>query len=404
MRPLLISYGGGHANIIIALARELQRRGCVFDLIGLTTAFAAFRSAGLKPLDVAVLADLPQDGVFFDAVRRYLPAEGHPEIAPEQTHAYFALGFADLAMRFGWQEAHGRTLALGRKAFEPVSIFARYYLRNMPSLVVATTAPRFELAAIRAARMCGAVSLAVGDHFLVSEAAAIASGDHADHLVVLAESVAERLRGLGGALPELHVLGNPAFDALVPKPGDAARRALLRERIGLSTKRVVFWPLGGAAHSGFGERLLPPQEVVATLEAALPSAGNMRYILRAHPNWPVTPPEMAHGQMCPDDLSAEDCLLVADLVVAESTTLGLQALMRGVPVIAYGHADLTQYPHFGWATLVHSREELAGRLLAGDYARPPRDLSAHVGKAAAATADLIERLDRGALLPARACA
>jgi hypothetical protein len=244
----------------------------------------------------------------------------------------------------------------------------------------------------------------VGDHFLVGEGAAIASGDHADHLVVLAESVAARLRGLGGRLPRLHVLGNPAFDALAPQPGDAARRAMLRNRLGLAGKRVLFWPLGGGAHSGSGAPLLAPGEVVGALRPIMQAAGDMRYILRPHPNWPVGPVATPGGIMCPADLSAEDCLLVADLVVAESTTLGLQALLRKVPVIAYGHADLTHYPHFGWATLVQSPGELAARVLAGDYARPPGELAALVGTAAARTADLIEQLHRAALPLARACA
>jgi hypothetical protein len=393
-RPLLISYGGGHANIIAAVAHELVRRRVAFDLIGLTTAFAAFQRAGLVPRDVTTLVDPVEDAPHYTAVERYLPAASHPDITPAQTHAYFALGFADLVRRFGKGEAHRRIAAQGRKAFEPTSMFVRHFTRCPPSLVVATTSPRFELAAIRAARRCRVPSLAVGDHFLVGETAAITSGDYADHLVVLAEAVAERLRGTGGALPQLHVCGNPAFDALAPAPQDAARRAALRERLGFNGKRVLFWPLGGGAHSGSGERLLPANEAVAALEPIAQASGDWTYLLRAHPNWPVAP---GIAQMCPADFSPEDCLLVSDLVVAESTTLGLQALLRGIPVIAFGHADLTQYPHFGWASLAHSTDELRELVLRGDYAPPPPELARLVGGAAARVADLIESLHTASL-------
>jgi len=401
VRPLLISYGGGHANIMIALARELTRRGAAFDLIGLTTAFAAFQRAGLTPLDVTALADPQEDRASFAAAARYLPDESHPDISHAQTHAYFALGFADLARRFGEEEAHRRTAAMGRKAFEPVSIFARYFGRRRPSLVAATTCPRFELAAIRAARACGVTSLAVGDHFLVGESAAIASGNHADHLVVLAEAVARRLREMGGKLPRLHVLGNPAFDALAPRPGDAARRRELRERLGMAGKQVLFWPLGGGAHSGSGERLLPLGEVAAMLDPIMGDGQGWRYLLRAHPNWPVVGDAGMHGMLCPPDLSPEDCLLACDLVVAESSTLGLQAMLRGIPVIAFGHGDLTQYPHFGWASLVHSAQELGALVQSGAYLRPPAELPAMVGNAAARTADLVEHLHAGACAAGR---
>jgi hypothetical protein len=33
-RPLLVSYGGGHANIMIAVTAELARRGRSYDLLG----------------------------------------------------------------------------------------------------------------------------------------------------------------------------------------------------------------------------------------------------------------------------------------------------------------------------------------------------------------------------------
>ena len=392
-RPLLLSYGGGHANIIIAVARELTRRGTAFDMIGLTTAFAAFQRAGLAPRDATALVDPAADAVHFAAVERYLPRETHADITPAQTHAYFALGFADLRARYGANEAHRLMSAHGRKAFEPVSIFARHFANETPSLLVATTSPRFELAAIRAARRCDFTSLALGDHFLVGESAAITSGDHADHLVVLAEAVAQRLRAFGGPLPEMHVLGNPAFDPLAPQRQDAARRAQLRERLGFTGKRVLFWPLGGAAQSGSGELLLTAGEVAALLDPIMCDGGDWSYFMRAHPNWPVK-----HPQLCPPDMTPEDCLLASDLVVAESTTLGLQALLRGIPAIAFGHADLTQYPHFGWASLSHSATELRALMVSGDYVQPPSELAELVGKSASRVADLIENLQNAPAL------
>lgn len=398
LRPLLLSYGGGHANIMIALARELAQREVGFDLIGLTTGYRAFERAGLAPHDVTALLDAAEDARALASVLPFLPAQAHPDITQAQTHAYFALGFADLASRFGEAEALRLVGAEGRKAFEPKSAFARYFSRRRPSVLVTTTSPRFELAAIRAARECGITSLAVGDHFLVGETASITSGYHADHLVVLADAVAERLRARHRPLPKLHVLGNPAFDVLAPCLEDAVRREALRERLGLTGKFAIFWPLGGAPYSGSGERLLPAEEVAQLLEMITREASTMRYLLRSHPNWPVEADlALQHGQWSPADLSPEDCLLASDLVVAESTTLGLQALLRGIPVIAFGHADLTQYPHFGWASLARTPAELAALVLRGDYIRPPAKLAGMVGQAGARTADLIEKLHAQAL-------
>ena len=50
-RALFVTYGGGHVNMVIPVARELARRGgWRVDILGLTTAGAVLRDAGLPSL------------------------------------------------------------------------------------------------------------------------------------------------------------------------------------------------------------------------------------------------------------------------------------------------------------------------------------------------------------------
>jgi hypothetical protein len=245
-RPLLLSYGGGHAQIIIAVAHELARRGRSFSVLGLTTAEKAFRRAGLDPLPIGRLIDPRVPAWVRDRAAEIAPLSTHPDITDAQTAAYYAIGYADLVERFGRDEAEARVARDGRKAFEPVSAFARLFAER-PSIVVSTTSPRFETAALRAARLADIPSLAIGDMYLIAEQEWILTPGYARDLTVVSEGVADMLEATGKTSSRIHVLGNPAFDALAATPGDVGVRRALRYGLGLGYMRCILWPLGGAA-------------------------------------------------------------------------------------------------------------------------------------------------------------
>ena len=392
MKPLLLSYGGGHANIMVALARELDRRAVPYDLLGLTAAYGVFERAGLRPMDICALVDREADLPYLEAVGPFLPDIQHPDISAAQTRAYFGLGFADLVRRIGQTSAEKAIAQHGRKAFEPTGVFARYFEQNEPSVVVTTTSPRYELAAVRAARQAGIPAIAVGDQFLVGQSDFITGGEYADHLILLSSQVEENLRASGLRQPQVHLFGNPAFDTLAPQSDDGNRAERLRQRLGLTDRKVLFWPLGGADRAGDGEPLLRTDEVIAMLEQILGGHDEWRYLLRPHPNWPVTQPDPPRGRFCPPDMSPEDCLIMSDLVVFESSTMGLQAILKGIPAICFRHADYNHFPRYGWTSVAEDSDELRRLIETESYAQPPLELSELVGTASARTIDLVEHL------------
>jgi len=393
-RPLLLSYGGGHAKIMIALAKSLAERGVDYTLIGLTTAYAEFRRAGLQVSDVTELVNEDEDEEFIRAVRPFVAGIIHPDVEERQTVAYFALGYRALFEQFGEDEALARLRTCGRKSFEPVSVMLRYLRNRLPSVVVTTTSPRFELAMVKAARELGIPTVAIGDHFLVGEMRYIAKKNYAEHLVVLSEEIADTVRRANRGI-SVHAFGNPAFDELAPKSGDADRRADLRKCLGGEGRKILLWPLGGAAASGSGKKLLTAEEIIPLLEEICARSGEWRYVLRPHPNWPIEPiklPELINGIVCPSHFTPEDSILASDLVCAESSTMGLQALLKGVPVINYGHAEFTTYPKFGWASVANNPAELLSLVIEGNYLTPPSDLIGLVGGASTRVARLVEGL------------
>lgn len=390
-RPLLLSYGGGHAQIIISIAAELDRRGQPYHLLGLTTADAAFRRAGLLPMSIDELIDPAIPDEVRARAAELAPASDHPDISDRQTVAYFTIGFADLVDRFGRPVAEERVALQGRKAFEPVTAFSALFERTEPSIVVSTTSPRFELAALRAARRAGIPSLAVGDMYLVAEQEWILTPDYARDLTVISEEVATMLTASGRTSSRIHVLGNPAFDALAPALQDSDTRAHERGRLGIGNRTCLLWPLGGAADEVAGRKLLAPADVGAFLDRVCEQDPSFTYVLRPHPNWPVDGLTLRHGQV-DGSTELEKALLASDLVCVEASTVGLQAVLKGIPTICYNFADYVLYPGFGWAAHTDSLAELEAMILQRTYFAPPASLRTHVGGASSRVCDLIDRL------------
>lgn len=398
IRPLLMSYGGGHAQIIANVADTLIARDCQPDIIGLTMAAAFFNRRGLPAQSVLALQDptLAIPAEIAVMVEDAIHGQSHPDILPEETRAYFTIGLMDLVQDIGLKAARAELKAKGRMAFKPVEAMVRYLERTRPDVVVTTTSPRFELSMLMAARRLGIPSLAISDLFLVNERVWIIAGPFAEHLTVISPALKAELLAAGLTDTEVHVIGNPAFDNLLAKDTDEARRAYLRNKMNLSDKTVILWP---AAHiGGCGMNGVPfagPHDLVPVFEDLCQSDQGFAYMVRHHPNSPFTLGENAlHGIL--DDgqtLSPEDALLIADVVCTEISTMGLQAALKGIPVICVGHAENAVFPLYGMARTVANLAEMKQLLLSRDYALPSATLDApKLGTASDAVVDLIMRI------------
>lgn len=373
LRPLLASYGGGHVQIVAALVRALAARGDSPEIIGFTTAHAELRRQGIAAQPVSALLDPAKDAEWLALAEEFTGAATHPDIPPVETRAYFALGLRDLAQDLGREAALARVRETGRTAFEPVGVMRRHLRRTRPDIVITTTSPRFECALQKASRLEGIPGLAVGDLFLVKDRAWILQEGYAPHLAVLSGEVARALVADGFPESGIRVTGNPAFDRLAPGPGDAARRAALRARLGLADRTVILFPAPGAQMSMIGRPFLELADVVAALEDFCRADPRHAYLIRQHPNRPMALPEgVRHGML--DDgglLGPEDAILVSDIVCVEASTMGLQAALNGKPVICVGFADYVLYPGFGLGQAAADMDEAMAILRSGQADAAP---------------------------------
>jgi hypothetical protein len=394
LRPFLASYGGGHHRITGALARALIDRGDEPVLMGFTTAYRALLRDGLPARAVTDLIDPEGDAMWLERAAEFTGGPGHPDILSEETQAYFAIGLRDLAAAEGLDAAIDLVRDKGRFAFEPVATMRRYLQRLRPDVVIATTSPRFEAATLKAARLEGIPSLAVGDLFLSNSLGLILSQGYAEHLAVLTEDVAERIVSAGFPAHRVHVTGNPAFDTLAPRADASAMRTRLRERLGIGDRRVILWPGNAATAIPDGRPLATSEAAVAALERICARDPALTYVFRRHPNAPSAPPENLRTGIFDDgERPVEETLLAADIVCAEVSTVALQAALMGKPVVAVGLHDYSEYARFGLAYPVPTLDDLDGVLAHRDLAPKPLRMPP-LGTATAAVLALVDRLSR----------
>jgi hypothetical protein len=108
-----------------------------------------------------------------------------------------------------------------------------------PGVVVATSTPRSEEAAIRAAVARRIPTLAMVDLFAPPSEPFLARPVHADRITVVSEEVRERFLRSGRGADQVAVAGSPDFDSLFD-PGASAAGIELRRSLG-DPHIVVLW-------------------------------------------------------------------------------------------------------------------------------------------------------------------
>ena len=367
-RILLACYGGGHVQSLIPVVKKLIGRGD-FELIiiGFTTARAAFERAGIKAHGYDYLLD-PSDKEWLEFAQDYLPKNSHPDVNEAETLAYYAIGLKDLTLSSSKGNALHKFKELERKAFLPVETFTRFLKKIRPDLVITSTSPRSELALQYAASALDIETLAISDLFLQHESSYICSEGYAQNISVMAGYVGRLLedRGYKGTI---YATGNPAFDSL--KAIDPSSRNTIREELGLTeSERLILWVCPSSPVSMIGKPFVETSKMLGLLDGLCSRNNGYRYLARQHPSKPVVEQALSeYGVLCPSSFSIEDCLSIADLLLLETSTVGLQGALLGLPIITIGAENYPPYAQLGLSADVPSIAEAEQALLT---ARKPR--------------------------------
>lgn len=338
---LFVTYGGGHAQMVTPVVAALDNRVDV-TVLGLPAALAHLNAAGIQPITFADLVDpsLDREALIWGEDLARLHHSDHSGIARQQSVAYLGLSFADLVARHGPTTAQALLKIQGRNAFFPRSILERTLDRVKPDMVVATSSPRAEGAALEVARSRGLPSLAMIDLFSGVEGYVLPATE-ATFLTQLAADLCEAQGFYSRQKTKAYILGNPAFDRLLTRQAQPDPE-WISTRFPLAQGRplVLHADMPAWLDSRTGKTHTKTEAEVWAEMAAVHSAchaSGAAYAIRPHPSQArslfskfVAEHPGTSLALGPD---LHDLIERVDLVIARSTTVALEAVYLGQRVL-----------------------------------------------------------------------
>jgi hypothetical protein len=329
-RVLFVCYGGGHLNALLPVIQALRsRRPAVeTEVLGLTTARASLDAAGIPSMGFKDFVTASDERAL--AYGRELAGTLPPgQVDPEESAAYLGLSFQDLVDKLGEAGARAEYAHKGRLAFVPVTALERVFDRVKPDLLVTTNSPRAERAAVLVARRRGVPAICLGDLWLGFELEWIGAPDYADRVLVLNEYVRDKVIRAGRDPAVVSVTGNPAFDRLAD-PAWREQGKRIRDELGTGSRALILW----ISHA------MPwAPEIREAIWRSLVDAASRhpewQLVLRAHPNEPALQLELPDyvKVSVPQSQPAPAILSATDVAVTMLSTMGLEAVMLGVPLV-----------------------------------------------------------------------
>ncbi len=355
---ILVTYGGGHVNMMVPVIKELQKNHHLDLLVlGLTCAGWMLEKNNIPYVGFKALMKPNDTRARMWGKRLADSANSHPLVPYDESVAYLGLSYRDLELRYGVDEASDiyKTQG-GRHAFYPLTVMERFLKSEQPDLVVATSTPRAEKATIVAAGNLNIKSLCLVDLFAMNEIKWIGRPGFADKICVVSDLVKQKFILVGRKEEEVVVTGNPAFDGM-RKLRDPAVRKKYRKNKGWRDDEIVVLFLSHVepekhprSHKT-GDPLLFRKAEEQIFELTR-SYSNMRVVLRAHPNETVVygelPDKAERSTIHEDDFG--DLLIASDCVVVACSTGGYQAALMGKPLVNIKlsiFSDETPYDEMG---------------------------------------------------------
>ncbi len=367
---LAIAYGGGHIACLLPVVERLRARGDRVELLALTTAASVCAARGIAHRRFADFAEIQDARSRVHGERLAGDQPANAAVPRAETVAYLGANYRDLEDAIGADAAATRFAGEGRQCFLPVASLTAILRSLRPDVVLATSAPRAERAAVIAARSLGIPTVVVVDLFGMWEDWLVDAA-YGDAVCVLSTSVKERLVAAGRPAMHITVTGNPAFDRL-GDPTLRLRGLELRAARGWSDHRVVTW---ASQPEPDDPRL--PRRIEEQLIAALPSHPDWQLVLRPHPSDSHAPPAAADRLAIStreDDLHT--LLAASDAVVTMTSTVGLEAVIAGKPLVTWDRSQNTRYCPYSEMGLSRGVTELSAlpsaiaEALAGGIPKP----------------------------------
>lgn len=347
-RALFVAYGASHLAKVAPVVQELERLGVECLLLALTIAYKQAQQLGLKPLGYKDFLHLADDPLATLARGKSLMAgNNHPDVEEHETCCYLGINYQEWVVAVGEAGAAVRYEQQGRQGFLPVSFMGKVIDALQPGVVVATSTPRSEQAAIEAALDRGIPTLTMVDLFAPPSDPFLRRPRHADRVTVVSDQVKQNFVAAGLEPWRVAVTGSPDFDALFA-PQSSRAGATFLQRMGWEGLKIVLWagilePEGTGASAEFAGTGLGSR-VEQRLRQWVADSGDAALIVRYHPSqYHRFPDQGAQDRVYVSNSGAElmtPFLHASDIVINQVSTVGLEAALLRKRVL---HLQFSQW-------------------------------------------------------------
>lgn len=351
MKVFMISYGGGHSNIIAAVYKELIKNpDNDIIYVALTGAPLKLKGSGINYITISEIAKML---TYYDEIVELGRKYGMPfhndsfGILEEDTICYYGIGMHDLINEYGEVEAIKRFNSCNRKAFLPVETM-RCLLENIkPDACVITSSPRMEKATGLAADQLGIPIVRINDlpicDFIPYKCSLCVMNEWAKNNAVSVAGVPEA---------KIFVTGQPTFEADFDVDKTYVEKVKNESGAIRFSRVVTFFLENGVDQS---------KEVQGIIDIAKKER-NIFFILKLHPNQPL----YRYGNIELENVfvtngDAKPFFLFSDLVITTFSTTGMESALFGIPVIVINYDYRVYSPDYikmGIAVLCDKPESL----------------------------------------------
>ncbi|MFZ4702513.1 MAG: glycosyltransferase, partial [Candidatus Methylumidiphilus sp.] len=302
--------------------------------------------------------------------RQLWPENQNPNVDEFESCCYLGVNYLEWVETYGEETAAQLYQKGGRRSFLPLKFIGNIIDFLQPSVVVSTSSPRSEQAAIEAAVQRGIPTLTMLDVFANPKFSYLYYQTHADRITVPSELAGRQLLDAGIDQTRIRVTGCPAYESL-SDPTHISDGIALKQSLGWSNLSVVLW--AGSIEEDDHD---VPQEYFGTglctlvekqLRNWVQQHPNVAMIVRYHPNQYHLFPDFGHQERVYVSNPTKDKLYThlhaADTVIVQTSTVGFEAAVIGKRLLSLSfspRAINTEYDFskLGLAESVHSIDHL----------------------------------------------
>ena len=378
---LFVTYGNGHIAKVAPVVKALEAQGIACPVLALTLGYQQAQRLGLSPLGYKDFLHLVDADKALRYGRMLWPENRHPDVDEFESCCYLGINYLEWTQTYGEEEAAKLYAQKGRRGFLPVTFLGRVIDSIGAGVVVSTSSPRSEQAAIEAAVQRKLPSLTMLDVFANPHDTYLYHKTYADRITAPSRLAAQQLRNAGFDPARIRVTGCPAYDYLQ----DAERRgegAALKRAFGWDGLSVLLW-------AGALEAATPgaPPEYVGTglcemverkLRQWVREREDVALVVRYHPTQYHLFADQGAQERVYVSTATKDALLpqlhAADTVLIQTSTVGFEAALLGKRVLNLAFSPTVINTDYDFSKLGLAEAVPSIDVLPNILNRPPADV------------------------------